>query len=56
MTSKEALREICDTCECHLLLSHKRCPFRSISNDFCEEYEIIKKDLEVLETLRMLGQ
>lgn len=27
------------------------CPYRCISNDYCEEFETIKKDLEVLEIL-----
>lgn len=28
------------------------CPFRSISNEYCEEYDTIEKDLERLESLQ----
>lgn len=52
MTSREALREICNSCEHSASLSHQRCPFRSISNDFCDEYEQLCKDLEILEILK----
>lgn len=52
MNSKEALRNICYECERHMSISKIRCPFRSISNEFCEEYDLIKKDLEILEILK----
>lgn len=52
MTSLEALRNICYECERHMSISKIRCPFRSISNEFCEEYNLIKKDLEMLEILK----
>ena len=53
MTSKEALKSMCNHCE---KLSIRNgfigCPYRCISNDYCEEFETIKKDLEVLEILK----
>ena len=52
MTSKEALKNICLECEKEKGKNKTACPCRSISNDHCEEYEKIKKDLEVLEILK----
>ena len=52
MTSKEALKNICLECEKEKGKNKTACPFRSISNDYCEEYEKIKKDLEVLAILK----
>ena len=52
MTSREALYELCDNCECHLMLSHKVCKYKRLSHDHCDEYKKVKKDLEVLEILR----
>ena len=52
MTSKEALKSICLECEREKGKNKTACPFRSISNDYCEEYEKIEKDLEVLEILK----
>ena len=52
MTSKEALKNICLECEKEKGKNKTACPFRSISNDYCEEYEKIKKDLEILEILK----
>ena len=52
MTSEEALKNICLECEKEKGKNKTACPFRSISNDYCEEYEKIKKDLEVLEILK----
>ena len=53
MTSKEALKSLCNHCE---KLSIRNgfigCPYRDISNDYCEEFETIKKDLKVLEILK----
>ena len=46
MTSKEALKEICSKCEEAKAKQGIRCPFRSISNDYCEEYETIEKELK----------
>ena len=52
MTSKEALKNICLECEKEMAKNQTRCPFRSISNEYCKEYETIKKDLEILEILK----
>ena len=52
MTSKKALKSICLECEKEKGVNKVACPFRSISNDYCEEFETIKKDLEVLEILK----
>ena len=52
MTSKKALKSICLECEKEKGVNKVACPFRSISNDYCEEFEIIKKDLEVLEIIK----
>ena len=53
MNSKEALKSLCNQCE---TLKSKNvfigCPFRNISNDYCEEFETIEKDLEGLEILK----
>ena len=53
MTSKEALKSMCNHCEkLSIRDDFIGCPFRNISNDYCEEFETIKKDLEVLEILK----
>ena len=52
MTSLEALKSICNECEKNMTINKTRCPFRSISNEFCKEYELIKKDLEVAQILK----
>ena len=52
MTSKEALKSLCNECEKSLANEKLRCPFRSISNDYCWEIEAIQKDLKVLEILK----
>ena len=52
MNSKEALKNICSKCEEEKRKNKVLCPFRSISSDYCEEYETIEKDLEVLEILK----
>ena len=53
MTSKEALKSMCNHCE-KLTIRNGfiGCPYRDISNDYCEEFETIKKDLKVLEILK----
>lgn len=48
MTSKEALEKICKDWGCSMAHAYKRCPWRGIPGEYCEEYETIKKDLEVL--------
>ena len=53
MTSKEALKSMCEHCEkLSICAGYIGCPFRNISNDYCEEFETIKKDLELLEILK----
>ena len=46
MNSLEALKNICSKCEEEKWKNKIRCPFRSISSDYCEECETIEKDLE----------
>lgn len=46
MESIVALREMCLNCEKEKGTRLQRCPFRSISNDYCEEYEAIEKELK----------
>lgn len=43
---QEELRKLCSECERHLSLYKKRCPFRSISNEYCDEYDNVKKELK----------
>ena len=53
MKSREALKTICRKCERFKAFNvHTLCPFRSISNDYCDEYDQIEKDLEVLEIIK----
>ena len=53
MTSKEALKSMCNHCEkLSIRDGFIGCPYRCISNDYCEEFETIEKDLEVLEILK----
>ena len=49
MTHKEILKRFGIPCKKTMKKDKVRCPFRSISNDYCEEYEAIKKDLDRLE-------
>ena len=56
MTSKEALKSICLECEREKGKNKIACPFRSISNEYCEKYDTIEKDLEVLEKYRKIGE
>ena len=51
IASKEALKSICLECEREKGKNKIACPFRSISNEYCEEYDTIEKDLERLESL-----
>lgn len=51
MTSKEVLKNFCNICEKNTLKDKKLCPWRSISNDYCDKYESINKDLDRLEVL-----
>lgn len=52
MKENEALKKICF--ECQQLMGEKQvaCPWRSISNEYCEEYEEIKNQLEILDIIK----
>lgn len=52
MTGKEALKQMCENCESGFTAKGQRCPFRSISNDYCDEYEAVKKELDQLDYYR----
>lgn len=52
MTSKEALREMCVECEREMGKNKVACPFRSISNEYCNEYNKIANDLKILDILK----
>lgn len=53
MTSKEFLKSLCNHCEkLSIRDGFIGCPFRNISNDYCEEFETIEKELKVLEILK----
>ena len=55
MNNKEALKSMCNHCEkLSIRAGFIGCPFRNISNDYCEEFETIEKDLEILEQLETL--
>lgn len=55
MNSKEALESMCNHCEkLSIRDGFIGCPFRNISNDYCEEFETIEKELEVLDQLEIL--
>lgn len=51
MKIDERLRTICDECASKGKYTKTACPFRSISNDFCDNIETLQKDLERLEKL-----
>lgn len=58
----EALKAMCETCHRNIqaqpskgMLPHKECPWRHISNDYCEEYEVVRKNLMLLELLKKQG-
>lgn len=51
MTGIEALNAICTECQRDKGKIQVACPWRSISGDYCEEYETIKRCLERLAEL-----
>ena len=51
MSSLEALKTMCEECERSLAGRKQLCPFRSISNDHCEEYETIERDLKAFKII-----
>ena len=42
----QLLRELCSHCESNLNECNKRCAWRSLSNEHCEEYEKLKEAIE----------
>ena len=55
----KALKDLCENCHKHIqsqpskgYLPYKECPWRHISNDYCEEYETVKKSLKALEIIK----
>lgn len=56
MTSKDALEKICKDWGCSMAHAYKRCPWRGIPGEYCEEYETIKKDLEVLKKYHQIEE
>ena len=53
MNSKEALKSMCNHCEkLSIRDGFIGCPFRNISNDYCEEFETIEKELKALEIIK----
>ena len=56
MKSIDCLNYLCKHCEKITIRNgFVGCPYRCISNDFCEEYEIIMNDLKLLEELKKGG-
>ena len=41
MRAKEALRSLCYDCEKQMAENGVRCPFRSIPNEFCDNYKFL---------------
>ena len=41
MHAKQALRSLCSDCEKRMAENGIRCPFRSISNEFCDNYNFL---------------
>lgn len=48
----KALKKICLECERLMGKRQVACPYRSISNEYCEEYEEIKEKLELLDIIK----
>ena len=56
MKSIDCLNNLCKHCEKITIRNgFIGCPYRCISNDFCEDYEIIMNDLKLLEELKKGG-
>lgn len=60
MTPKKALEELCENCHWNITaqpskgeLPHKECPFRHISNDHCEPFDIVNGALFELESTKL---
>ena len=53
MTSKEALKSMCNHCEkLSIRDGFIGCPYRCISNDYCEKFETIEKELKALQIIK----
>lgn len=52
MKAKKCLINMCEECEHNKASRHQRCPFRSISNDYCDDYVNILKSLDILELIK----
>ena len=52
MNDKDDLKKMCDRCYYEMGLRKVACPFRSISNEYCDEFVEVYKDLEILEILK----
>lgn len=48
----KALKKICLECESLMGERQVACPYRSISNEYCEEYEEIKEKIELLDIIK----
>ena len=58
----DELKAMCERCHRHIqeqpskgMLPHKECPWRHISNDYCDEYETVRKNLMALEIIKATG-
>lgn len=51
-TSIEVLKSMCENCERSLAGRKQLCPWRSISNEYCEEYETLEKELKAFSLLK----
>ena len=49
-----SLKTLCEKCESGFAAKGQGCPFRSLSNDHCEEYEKIKHELVELNCYRQV--
>lgn len=56
LTYEEALKSICDKCYVEMGKRQVACPFRSISNEYCEEYEIVKESIEKAKRYDLLSK
>lgn len=56
LTYEEALKSICDKCYMEAGKRQVSCPFRSIDNDYCKEYEIVKEAIEKAKKYDLLAK
>lgn len=48
------LKTLCEKCESGFVAKGQACPFRSLSNDHCEEYENLENELNKLDCYRQV--